>query len=56
MSWLAGDGARLTSAAYLAACLLAHIARVRENVPFLSLAASADTHLTGLLLQVQVGS
>lgn len=53
--WFAGDGIRLTSAAYLAACLFAHIARVRENVPYLSLSKTADTRLGALLLRVHVG-
>ncbi|MGC4870255.1 hypothetical protein ACLQ3B_32970 [Micromonospora sp. DT53] len=54
-SWFTGEGARLTSAVYLSACLFVHTARVRDNVPYLRLTASVDTRLAELLLQVQIG-
>jgi hypothetical protein len=53
--WFVNEGARLATATYLTACLLAHLARVRDNVPYLRLTATADTHLAELVLQVHVG-
>lgn len=53
--WFVNEGARLTTASYLTACLLAHMARTRENVPFLRLSATGDTRLAELTLQVHVG-
>jgi hypothetical protein len=54
-AWFVDRGARLTTAAYLTACLLAHLARVRDNVPYLRLTTAADTRLAELVLQVHVG-
>jgi hypothetical protein len=53
--WFVDEGARLATATYLTACLLAHLARVRDNVPYLRLSATADTRLAELTLQVHVG-
>ncbi|GAA4468914.1 hypothetical protein [Phytohabitans houttuyneae] len=53
--WFVSEGARLATATYLTACLLAHLARVRDNVPYLRLTTTADTRLAELTLQVHVG-
>jgi hypothetical protein len=53
--WFNGTGCALTSAVYLTACLFAQLKRVRDDFPYLRLAAADDTRLAALLLGVQQG-
>ena len=53
--WFNGTGCALTSSVYLTACLFAQLKKVRDDFPYLRLAASDDTRLATLLLGVHQG-
>ncbi len=53
--WFNGVGCALASSAYLTACLFAQLKKVRDDFPYLRLAAGDDTRLAALLLGVQQG-
>lgn len=54
-SWFSGPGCYLVSSVYLAACLFAHLKKVREDIPYLRLKGAEDTRLTELMLKVHLG-
>jgi hypothetical protein len=53
--WFNGTGCALASSLYLTACLFAQLKKVRDDFPYLQLAAGDDTQLAVLLLAVQQG-
>lgn len=53
--WFNGTGCALASSAYLSACLFAQLKKVRDDFPYLQLAADDDTRLAALLLGVHQG-
>lgn len=53
--WFNGAGCALASSLYLTACLFAQLKKVRDDFPYLRLAAADDTRLAALLLGVQRG-
>jgi hypothetical protein len=53
--WFNGVGCALASWLYLTACLFAQLKKVRDDFPYLRLAAADDTRLAALLLGVQQG-
>jgi hypothetical protein len=53
--WFNGVGCALASWLYLIACLFAQLKKVRDDFPYLRLAAADDTRLAALLLGVQQG-
>jgi len=54
-SWFNGSGQYLASSIYLAACLFAHLKKVREDIPYLQLQGAEDTRLAELMLTVHLG-
>lgn len=54
-AWFNGTGCALASSAYLTACLFAQLKKVRDDFPYLRLAAVDDTRLAALLLGVHQG-
>ena len=54
-AWFNGTGCALASSAYLTACLFAQLKKVRDDFPYLQLAADDDTRLAALLLGVHQG-
>jgi hypothetical protein len=54
-AWFNGTGCALASSVYLTACLFAQLKKVRDDFPYLRLAAADDTLLAALLLGVHQG-
>jgi hypothetical protein len=54
-TWFNGTGCALASSVYLTACLFAQLKKVRDDFPYLQLAAEDDTRLAALLLGVHQG-
>lgn len=54
-AWFNGTGCALASSVYLTACLFAQLKKVRDDFPYLQLAADDDTRLAALLLGVHQG-
>lgn len=53
--WFNGTGCALATSVYFTACLFAQLKKVRDDFPYLRLAAADDTRLAALLLGVQQG-
>lgn len=53
-AWFNGPGGYLTSSAYMMACMLACIQKVRGEIPYLRLSSAEDTRLVELILKLQI--
>jgi hypothetical protein len=52
--WFNDQGTPLVSSAYAMACMLAHLKKVPEDIPYLRLSSADDTRLVELILKVQI--